>query len=113
MSANKKIMEALKPFGYPCVTDLYNGKENHYFILQTASELGADFGDGTPSYRVIFLQIHYFLPLTENYIKDKNKIREALFQSGFTYPKTTMLTEPENNIRHIVFECEIEEEREE
>lgn len=112
MSVNQKIMAVLKPFGYPCVPDFYTGKENHYFVFQTVDELGADFGDGAPSHCVLFLQIHYFLPLTENYIREKNKIREALFQAGFTYPEITMLTEPENNIRHIVFECEIEEERE-
>ena len=51
------------------------------------------------------------MPEKENFIKIQNKIRKALFEQGFTFPQVTVLTE--NKKRHLVFECEIEEEMEE
>lgn len=112
MTANKAIISALKPFGYPCKPNLYDGKEKKYFVFNTADERGADYGDNEPGCILVNMQIHFFLPLGENHIAEKKKVREALFAAGFTYPVVTELIEAENNIRHIVYECDITEERE-
>ena len=40
----------------------------------------------------------------------KNRIRTALFDQGFTFPEVTVLLEEDVGIRHLVFECDIEEE---
>lgn len=113
MSANSIIRNALKPFGYPCKSGLYKGEEKKYFIINTADERGADYGDNEPGCICVSMQIHFYLPLGENHIAEKKKIREALFAAGFTYPVVTELIETENEIRHIVYECDIIEEREE
>ena len=113
MTVNETIICALKKFGYPCRPDLYDGEEKKYFTFNYADERGADFGDNEPGCIASSMQIHFFLPLDENCIKEKKKVREALFSAGFTYPEVTELTEKENNIRHIVYECDIAEEREE
>ena len=54
------------------------------------------------------MQIHYFLPSTKDYLEAKRKIRRAILEEGGTYPDVTVLMEPDNKTRHIVFECEFE-----
>ncbi len=61
---------------------------------------------------VAYMQIHYFLPANKDYLENKKKIRKALLGAGFTYPEVSVLMEPGNKERHIVFECEIENEYE-
>ena len=112
MSASEAIINALKEFGYPCKPDIYTGKENYYFTFNTAGEHGENYGDNEPECVVCNMQIHLYLPLEKNYLKIKKQVREALFKAGFTYPEVTVLTIPEKGIRHIVYECDIEEERE-
>ncbi|EDM88810.1 hypothetical protein RUMOBE_00931 [Blautia obeum ATCC 29174] len=55
------------------------------------------------------MQIHFFMPANESYISWKKKIRKALFDAGFTFPEVIIQTEDENTIRHMIFECSIEE----
>jgi hypothetical protein len=112
MTANEVIRGALKPFGYPCKPDLYAGGEKKYFTFNYADERGADYGDNEPGCTLASMQIHFFLPADEKYIREKKKIREALHQAGFTYPAVTELVDKEENVRHIVYECDITEERE-
>ena len=113
MSVNKRIIEALNPFGIPVKPELYTGSEKTYVVFNYADDRGADYGDNTPQCTVAYMQVHLFMPLNQNGLALKKEIREALFGAGFTYPSVTILTEQENNIRHIIFECETEEEREE
>lgn len=118
MSVNSIIITALKPLKYPCVPNIYTGSEKYYFTFNQASDHGVDYGDDEPSCTEVSMQIHFWLPISEsgsqiNYIAQKKKIRELLFKAGFTYPAVTESTEAENNIRHIVYECDITEEREE
>ena len=113
MSVNSSIREALKPFGYPCVPDVYKGKEKRYFVFNPSDDRGADWGDNEPGTIKMTMQVHVFMPDEENYLSLKNKVREALFAAGTTYPAITMLRETENNVRHLVFEFEMLEEREE
>lgn len=115
MSVNSKIIKALEEFGYPCKPDIYTGSESRYFTFNAAAERGRDFGDNKPGCVEISMQVHYFCPWKENgkevnYIAEKKKIRELLFKAGFTYPDVTVLLEQGKNVRHIIFECEIEEE---
>lgn len=113
MSVNSLIIKTLSPFGYPVEPDLYTGTERRYFTFNYADERGRNFGDNEPGCIISYMQIHFFLPVSENYLKIKNQIREALFKAGFTYPSISMLLVTESKIRHIIFECQIAEEREE
>lgn len=116
MTANAVIYKALESFPYPCDPDVAETEDEtlpeKYFTFNRADERGADFGDNHPGCIKVSMQIHFFLPLKVPYLSEMRAIREALFKNGFTYPSVTELTEPENNIRHIVFECDITEERE-
>lgn len=108
MTVNEKIVQALEPFGIPIRADFYGGGEKEYFTFNYADDRAADYGDDAPQHVVASMQIHWFLPRNKDYLKLKKKIRNALFRAGFTYPEVTVITE--KNIRHVVFECEIEDE---
>lgn len=107
MTVNEKIMQALKPLGIPVVADFSGGGEKEYITFNCASDEAALSADDGPVEVVASMQIHYFLPMDRDYLSIKKQIRNALFSAGLTYPSVEHLTEPEGNIRHLIFECEI------
>lgn len=108
MTEFEKIIEAIKPFGYPYAPDIYKGPSDHYFVYNYADERGGIFSDDAPETVIASVQVHYYLPKDENFIKTKNRIRRALFRQGFTWPEVTSIIEDKK--RHLTFECDIEEE---
>lgn len=113
MTTNERLLEALKKFPYPCTPDLNEPDEEEvkkYFTFNIIDEHGADFGDNEPGAIKQDMQLHFFLPIGENSIKEKRQVREAVFAAGFTYPKVTELRE--KKLKHIIFEFEAVEERE-
>ena len=68
------------------------------------------FADDEPETVIASVQVHFYLPADENFLKVQKQIRTALFKRGFTYPEVTVIRE--ENKRHIIFECEIEETEE-
>lgn len=108
MSAFEKIVGAIQGFGYPYEPDVYGGEKKKYFTYNYADERATLFADETAVSVVASVQVHFFLPYRENFISEKNRISKALFNAGFTFPEVTILKE--NDIRHIIFECDIEEE---
>lgn len=113
MTIHAKIIQALKPFGMPVKPDLYTGTEKRYIIFNYADDRAVLFADNAPLCVVAYMQIHLFIPLDEDYLNIKSRIRKALFDAGFTYPEVTEQIENDTKKRHIIFECEIEEESEE
>ena len=110
MTTFEKIVEAVKPFGYPYEPDVYRGTEAERWITYNYSDdYASEFADDEPAVVIATVQVHLFLPIREDFYKIKQQIRKALFAQGFTYPEITVLTENET-IRHIIFECDIEEE---
>lgn len=112
MTVNEIIVNTLERFKIPVKADFYGGGEEEYFTFNYSSDRGELFGDCEPNEVVVSVQIHYFLPMDKDYLEMKKKIRKSLFDSGFTYPEVTNLTEPDGNIRHLIFECEIENDYE-
>lgn len=110
MTVNEIIINALLPFGLPVTPDFFGDGADEYFTFNYADDRATNFGDNTPIHVVAYMQIHYFLPRDKDYISMKKRVRMALLESGFTYPEVTEVTE--DNIRHLIFECEIENEDE-
>lgn len=111
MTAFQKIIEAIRPFGYPYAPDIYrDGGADRWFTYNYAADYGVEFADDEPETVVADVQVHLFLPQKADFIRLKNRVRNALFEQGFTFPEVTVLTEADTKIRHIIFECEIEEE---
>lgn len=110
MTEFEKIIAAIKPFGLPYAPDIYEGGEERFFVYNYADERAVLYADNTPKVVVASVQVHLYLPAEENFISLKNKVRRALHRQGFTYPEVTVMREDKK--RHIVFECDVEEEME-
>lgn len=110
MTTFEKIKEALEPFGLPMEPDVYNGPEKQYFTYNYADDYGDDYADDAPQTVINSVQVHFFLPRNRPFTAMKKKIRNALFEAGFTFPEITVRREDEERTRHIIFECDIEEE---
>lgn len=113
MTTLEHIVRAIEIFGFPSSPGVYTRSEDHWFTYNYVDDHGELFGDDEPLETINRIQLHYFLPVEENYLKMKNEIRDALLREGFTYPEIESMDDPNPDIRHLVFECEIEEEREE
>ncbi len=113
MTAYQSIVQAIKDFGYPYEPEVYQGKAERYFTYNYADDRGDLFSDDAPETTVASVQVHFVLPAGDPFAAIKKRIREALLRQGFTYPEVTNNVDAENNIRQLVFECEIEEEIEE
>ncbi len=111
MTEFEKIITAIEPFGFPYAPDIYKGGEESFFVYNYADGRTVLYADNEPKAVVASVQVHLYLPAEENFILLKNKVRRALHKQGFTYPEVTVLREAKK--RHIVFECDIEEEMEE
>lgn len=112
MTTFEKIIQAIEPFGYPHSPCVYTGPEDHWFTYNYADDYGVNYADDEPQSVINQIQLHFFLPANEDYTEIKNRIRNALFRQGFTFPEITLLDDPDPKLRHVVFECEIEEEAE-
>lgn len=110
MTEFEKIIAAIEPFGFPYAPDIYEGGEESFFVYNYADERAVFYADDAPAAVKASVQVHLYIPAENNFITMKNEIREALFRQGFTYPEVTVLREKKK--RHIVFECDIEEEKE-
>lgn len=110
MATFEKIVKALEPFHLPCYPDIYKGPERKWITYNYADDYGTDFADDAPETVINSVQVHVFLPLNEPFTDLKKKIREALFRAGFTFPEITVQVEDKEKIRHMIFECDIEEE---
>lgn len=108
MSTFEKIVQAIEKFHYPYAPDVYTGGDERYFTYNYVTDKGAIWGDNGAEAVTADIQLHFFLPAADNFIKIKKEIRNALTEAGFTFPEITVLKEEDT--RHIVFECEIEEE---
>lgn len=111
MSVNKAIRDALEEYiaaGWPCTPDDDREKDaEHYIAFNPASDGGADYGDDLPCHNVQEMYIHMYLPIEENYLKHKKRIRQLLVAGGFSYPDVTVITDPDREgYRHIIFDCE-------
>lgn len=109
MTTFEKIIKAITPFGYPHAQDEYRGTEKDaWFTYNAAGDKAVLFADNEPIEAVTDIQVHLFVPKSENYINLKNRVRRSIYEQGFTFPEVTVINEGDK--RHIIFECSIEEE---
>ena len=106
----KKIIDALKPFGLPISETLYEGTEKEFFSYVISLDTAADHGDNRPQAYVASIQVHYVCPWNDIYADMKRLIRKALIFAGCTAPEVVDMSDPKDRIRHLIFECELENE---
>jgi len=109
MTSYEKIIEAMSPFNLPHAPDLYTGKAKRYYTYNYSDDRGLGFGDDGCDLSVAYLQLHVWLPVSENYLSMKTSVRRKLVAQGFTWPTVTILQDETNRMNHIIFEMEIEE----
>lgn len=112
MTVNELIINTMQMFDLPVTPDFFGDGNTEYITFNFPDERGVLFGDNEPLAVASQVQIHYFLPADKDYLATKKAMRRALHNAGFTYPEVTILMEPGNKTRHIIFECEIENEYE-
>lgn len=110
MTAFEAIVQAIEKFECSYAPDIYTGNAKRYFTYNYADQRATEFADDKPLNLVASVQVHFHLPVNENFIRIQEEIRQALFEKGFTYPET--IVRKEDKTRHIIFECEIEESEE-
>ena len=110
MTTFEKITAAIEPFGYPHAPDFYPGSADCWFTYNYVSDFGTNYSDDGPETIIVKVQVHLYLPVSEDFIILKNLVRNALFEQEFTFPKVTVSIDEGGEHRHIVFECDTEEE---
>lgn len=108
MSISEKIMATLAELGIPVSDGLYQGKEKEYIYFVIADDRAGDFGDSMALADQYSVQIHYCCPWSKPYSATKSQIRHILENAGFTYPEVIDMSDPDNRIRRLVFECDID-----
>ena len=121
MNTFARIQNIAKSLNIPEYPDLYTGKDSarpeRWLTYNFAANNGDLYGDDAPNAVVHSIQVHLFMPANKNFFAIQNSIRQALFDDGFTYPEVTVLVDEittansgTSKLRHIVFECETEDE---
>ena len=121
MNTFERIQNIAKSLGIPAYPDSYTGKDSarpeRWLTYNFAANNGDLYGDDAPNAVVHSIQVHLFMPANKNFFAIQNSIRNALFEDGFTYPEVTVLVDEittansgTSKLRHIVFECETEDE---
>lgn len=121
MNTFERIQNIAKSLNIPAYPDSYTGKDSarpeRWITYNFAADNGALYGDDAPNAVVHSIQVHLFMPANKNFFAIQNSIRQALFDDGFTYPEVTVLVDEittansgTSKLRHIVFECETEDE---
>ena len=112
MSVFGKIKTAMTPFSKIVTESFYEGPADDYILYDIVDDRGADYGDGRPNTTIVSVMVHHYMPLNKNYLDFKKRERAALFKAGFTYPSVDVITDRKEGYRHLVYECEIEDEDE-
>lgn len=106
-SVFQKLIAALKPLNIPYSVDFQSDDYSEYFTIAEADDRGDNYGDDKPGTAVVSVDVHWFLPLQENYISKKTEIRKAIFGAGFSFPEVTVIPDADLQVRHVVFSCSI------
>ena len=108
MTIYQKLRGAMEDLDIPLKEDFMGGGEEEYITWTETGESKSVMADDEPILDVKGLYIHWFLPRKKKHSETETRIRRMLLAGGFTWPKVTTITEPDNKTRHIVFECEVE-----
>lgn len=103
VSVNQAIISAVTTVLSVCVPDFYEGGESEYSTFNY-DEIPELFGDDTAEAVRYLIQIHYFLPYGINCLSKRKRLKNALADAGFTFPKVYNASDEKG--QHYVFECE-------
>lgn len=117
MTAFAKIQAAAESIGVYATPRVYTKNDRDIWITYNLTyEMGELYGDDVANDLRTGVQVHLFFKLSAdrdvNFFPLSRRLRKALIAQGFTHPQMMYNTIEDNKVRHIVFECEDDEESE-
>lgn len=92
----------------------YKGTKTEYIVYNEEDERGIGHADDRPQAESIWWQIHLFTPVTYDYRAMKRKIRNLLYDAGFSVgPINTIYESDDTETVHVVISCNMHEGMEE
>lgn len=103
MTVEKRLRDALSGFGDPVANGVYRGEKERYYTFNATTQ-PADFADDAPQHEKYLIQVHFYAPLTFNFVGRRKMTKLALHSAGFLWPECTDASD--KNGRHLVFETQ-------
>lgn len=101
MTINQRLRTGLLPLGLPVVPDTDTAHRDRCITFNYTQQ-PANWADNRPLYWRYLIQVHLFLPGTEDSLVLRIRIVTALIAGGFAYPEILDLTDDEG--QHYVYE---------
>lgn len=110
-----EILEAtLKKTGLPVKSYEYKGTKTEYIVYNEEDERGVGHANDRPQAESVWWQVHLFTPVTYDYRAMKRKIRDMLYDAGFSVGAISTIYESDDTETvHVVISCNMLEEMEE
>lgn len=97
----------------PVYPKVYTGTKDHYFVYHITDDRGDDWGDDDPGHIHYWVRLNYYFPMGENQTPMRNQVRNLLYKAGFSFASITSLSDPDNGMDGLSWECDIVAESEE
>lgn len=97
----------------PVYPSVYTGPADHYFVYDITDDRGDDWGDDDPGHIHYWVRLNYYYPMGENQTPMRNRVRNLLHEAGFSFASIISLSDPENGMDGLAWECDIVTESEE
>lgn len=111
MNCFEKIKGIFDDLGIPSYPNVYTGNDLRKWATYNLSDREpVAFSDNDNPVYVDYVQVHIFLPMTENFFSLMQTVSEDLKAAGFTAPDLMVQVESEEKLQHLVFSCSIIEE---
>ena len=109
MNINSKMTRVGEIMGYPCVQDLYNGREKKFIVFTYEDERAAYYADNDEAEITVAIQVQLITPQNYNYFADKTKLKNALKEQGFSIDHIQSWLDDvaagTDNARRTIFSC--------
>lgn len=111
MSVGALLVGALSSIA-PVYPKVYTGPADHYFVYDITDDRGDDWADDEPGHTHYWVRLKYYFPIGENQNSKRNTVRNLLTSAGFSYASITELSDPDNGMDGLAWECDYVAERE-
>ena len=91
----------------PVFPKVYTGPEDHYFVYDITDDRGDDWGDDIPDKIHYWIRLNYYYPMGENQTSMRNRVRNLLHEAGFSFASIISLSDPDNGMDGLSWECDI------
>ena len=90
----------------PVLPKVYTGPQDHYFVYDILDDRGDDFGDDIPDVDHYWIRLKFYYPMGENQTPMRNRVRNRLHDAGFSYADIIEVSDPDNGMDGLEWDCE-------